>query len=75
MSRAPYSADVVARRDEPTAEPRKPTVPEPDSRAALDALDRLQASLRDRGVDLYRWERDLLAQRRAAGLRRLPRRP
>ncbi len=37
-----------------------------EDRAALGALDRLQASLRERGVDLARWERDLKVERRAA---------
>ncbi len=45
------------------------------NKEALDALDRLQASLRDRGIDLHRWERELLAQRRAAGIKRLGPRP
>ena len=39
--------------------------------AALGTLDRLQASLRARRVNLAQWERDLKAERRAAA-RRLP---
>ena len=39
--------------------------------AALSALDRLQASLRARRVDLAQWERDSEAERRASA-RRLP---
>ena len=38
----------------------------PPSRAPLDALDRLQASVRARRIDLRRWERDLQAERLAA---------
>ena len=37
--------------------------------AALGALDRLQNSVRERNVDVSRWERDLKAERRAAGRR------
>lgn len=39
---------------------------EPGSSARLDALDRLQRSLRERQVDVARWARDLEAERRAA---------
>ena len=39
--------------------------PGPANRAALDALDRLQASVRARRVDLRRWERDVAAERLA----------
>ena len=38
----------------------------PSNRAALDALDRLQASVRARRIDLRRWERDVQAERLAA---------
>ncbi len=44
--------------------------PAPVNQAALDALDRLQASVRARKIDLRRWERDVEAERRAAGLPR-----
>lgn len=43
----------------------------PGEGAALGALDRLQASLRDRKIDVTRWSRDLKNERRAAS-RRLP---
>ncbi|MDE0167162.1 MAG: ribbon-helix-helix protein, CopG family [Bryobacterales bacterium] len=46
----------------------------PGESAALGALDRLQASLRDRKVDVARWSRDLKNERRAAS-RRLPLKP
>ncbi len=36
---------------------------------ALDALDRLQASLRSRKVDLARWERQVKTERRAVARR------
>ena len=39
--------------------------------AALGALDRLQASLRKRKVDVARWSRDLKNERRAVS-RRMP---
>ncbi len=42
----------------------------PANRAALDALDRLQASVRTRKIDLRRWERDVEAERRAVPLPR-----
>ena len=42
----------------------------PADRAALDALDRLQASVRARKIDLRGWERDVEAERRAAPLPR-----
>ena len=42
---------------------------EPDTPAALDALDRLQASVRERGVDVEQWERDLATERDAAARR------
>lgn len=38
--------------------------------SALDALDRLQISLRERKVDLQRWARDLQDERRAVAERR-----
>ena len=37
---------------------------------ALVALDRLQASVRERNVDLERWERENAAERDAAARRR-----
>ena len=40
--------------------------------AALDALDRLQALLRERKVDTNRWARELKAERRAAARRLRP---
>ena len=43
----------------------------PGKGAALGALDRLQASLRDRKVDVARWSRGLKNERREAS-RRLP---
>ena len=43
--------------------------------AALSALDRLQASLRLRKVNLAQWERDLKAERRATARRLAPRTP
>ena len=46
----------------------------PGKGAALGALDRLQASLCERKVDVTRWARDLKAERRAAA-RRLPLKP
>lgn len=46
----------------------------PGEDAALGALDRLQASLRDRKIDVTRWSRDLKNERRAAS-RRLPLKP
>lgn len=36
---------------------------------ALGALDQLQNSVRERNVDVSRWERDLKAERRAAARR------
>ena len=36
---------------------------------ALEALTRLQDTVRERGVDLAEWERDLRAERAAAGRR------
>lgn len=40
-----------------------------DSSVTLDALTRLQDTVRERGVDLGQWERDLAAEREAAGRR------
>ena len=37
--------------------------------AALGALDRLQTSVRERNIDVSRWERDLKAERRASARR------
>ena len=42
----------------------------PADRAVLDVLDRLQASVRVRKIDLRGWERDVEAERRAAPLLR-----
>ena len=42
---------------------------DPGDDAALSALDRLQASLRARRVDLAQWERDSKAERRASAWR------
>ena len=39
------------------------------SAPALDALDRLQASVREHNVDLERWERADAAERSAGGVR------
>ena len=41
----------------------------PGKGAALNALDRLQTSLRERQVDVERWARNLKAERRAAAPR------
>ena len=40
-----------------------------DGSVALEALTRLQESVRERGVDLGQWEQDLTAERAAAGRR------
>jgi len=40
-----------------------------DGGVALEALTRLQDTVRERGVDLVQWERDLRAERAAAGRR------
>ena len=40
----------------------------------LDALDRLQTSLRDRKIDFGRWERELKAERRSSTRRLSPKR-
>lgn len=37
---------------------------------ALDALTRLQQTVRERGIDLTQWGRDVEAERAAAGRRR-----
>ena len=42
----------------------------PANRAVLDALDRLQAAVRARRIDLRRWERDVEAERLATPLPR-----
>ena len=47
----------------------------PGDGAVLGALDRLQASLRSRRVDLAQWERDLKAERRATARRPAPKTP
>lgn len=41
----------------------------PTQNAALDALDRLQSSLRERKVDTAQWAKDVKAERRAAARR------
>ena len=41
----------------------------PNQSTALSALDRLQASVRKRNVDVSRWARDLRNERRAAARR------
>ena len=41
----------------------------PNRSTALGALDRLQASVRSRNIDVGRWARDLKAERRAAAQR------
>ena len=43
---------------------------EPVNLAALDSLDRLQASVRQRRVDIDQWAYDVREERRAAGERR-----
>lgn len=42
----------------------------PGNVAALDALDRLQASVRERNVNLDQWARDVREERRAAAEQR-----
>ena len=42
----------------------------PRARKKLEALDRLQASLKARGVDLKRWEQEVRATRDAAARNR-----
>lgn len=44
----------------------------PADRTALDALDRLQASIRARKIDLAKWEGDIKAERRAVAQRLSP---
>ena len=68
----PYSAGMAARKKKPAPAQERPGR-KADIRARLDALDQLQASLRARGVDLRRWEQDVLAARREAGLERMAR--
>lgn len=41
------------------------TAAPPSGNAALEALDRLQASVRERNVDLERWERENAVERAA----------
>ena len=43
----------------------------PGERSALESLRLLQASVKARGVDLKRWERELRAERRASSIKRL----
>ena len=40
-------------------------------RSALESLRLLQASVKARGVDLKRWEREIRAERRASSIKRL----
>ena len=44
----------------------------PEKTKALQALDRLQSSVREHGVNLSEWEQEVLAERREAGKRRVP---
>lgn len=46
------------------------TADDPGGTVALDALTRLQHAVRERGVDLARWGRDVAAER--AAVRRRP---
>ncbi len=48
------------------------SIASPDETSALQALDRLQSSVRERGVDLSSWEREVIAGRRETGKRTLP---
>ena len=43
----------------------------PVERSALESLRLLQASVKARGVDLKRWERELRTERRASSIKRL----
>lgn len=45
------------------------TADDTEGTVALDALTRLQHSVRERGVDLAQWGRDVEAERTAAGRR------
>lgn len=45
------------------------TADDTEGTVALDALTRLQNAVRDRGVDLTQWGRDVEAERAAAGRR------
>ncbi len=47
----------------------------PGDGATLKALDRLQATVRSRKVNLARWERDLKIERRATARRLAPKTP
>lgn len=47
----------------------------PGDGATLKALDRLQATVRTRKVNLARWERDLKVERRATARRLAPKTP
>ncbi len=47
----------------------------PGDGATLKALDRLQATVRSRKVNLARWERDLKVERRATARRLAPKTP
>lgn len=47
------------------------TADDAEGEVALEALSRLQDTVRERGVDLGQWARDLKAERKAAG-HRLP---
>ena len=43
----------------------------PRARKKLEALDRLQASLKESGVDFKRWEREVRAERYASSIKRM----
>ena len=43
----------------------------PRARKKLEALDKLQASLKARGVDFVAWEREVRAERRASSIKRM----
>ena len=43
----------------------------PRARKKLEALDKLQASVKASGIDLKRWEREVRAMRRASSLKRM----
>ncbi|MCY4156177.1 MAG: hypothetical protein OXF66_01890 [Gammaproteobacteria bacterium] len=47
----------------------------PDKTGPLQALDRLQSSVRERGVDLSSWEQEVIAERRETGKRAFPNAP
>ena len=43
----------------------------PRVREKLEALDKLQASVKARGIDLEAWEREVRAERRASSIKRM----